>query len=119
VKRHRLRVLIPLALVLLNGCNRTVPLTVPDDTPVKVSFLGENTTYTLTPGSEEYHQLELWIKHNQSGWSPYLATTPGRGILVTSRDLWLQFIDSSAIAHIAEGTFTKPVVPSDYAYLRR
>jgi hypothetical protein len=119
VNRHRLRLLIPLALVLLNGCNRTVPLTVPNDTPVQVSFLGENTTYTLTPRSEEYHQLDLWIKRNQSGWSLYVATTPGRGILVTGRGLWLQFIDSSAIARIPEGTFTKSVVPSDYAFLRR
>jgi hypothetical protein len=119
MKRYRLRLLIPSALVLLNACDRIVPLTVADDTPVQVSFIGENTTYTLTPSSEEYHRLELWIKHNQSGWSPYVATTPGGGILLTGRDLWLQFIGSSAIAHIPEGTFTKSVVPSDYAFLRR
>jgi predicted small lipoprotein YifL len=129
MRRQRLRLLIASALVVLSACGRTVPLRLPDATPVQVVFLGEDHPYTLTPSSKEYlyltpsskeyHQLRLWLEHNQSGWSPYLATTPSRGILVTGENLWLQFIGSSAITRTAKGTFTKSVASSDYAFLRR
>ena len=119
MRRQRLQLVIASALVALSACGRTVPLELPNATAVQVSFLGEDRSYTLTPSSEEYHQLGLWIEHNQYGWSPYLATTPGRGILVTGGTLWLQFIGSSAITHTGEGTFTKSVGSSEYAFLRR
>src|SRR5580698_2038271 len=112
MKRQWLRLLVTLALMLLSGCTRTVTFTIPSNSPVQVSVLGESNSYTLTLTDTQFSQLGAWVEHNQTGWSSYLATTPIRGILVTGQAFWLQFIDSSAIVHIAEGTFTKSVAPS-------
>ncbi len=118
MKRTRLR-FASLGIAALCACSHSLPLTVQNALPLQVSIPGENRQYMLSPNSEEYHRLKLWISANQPGWSPYYATTPNGGIIITGTGLWLEFIGSSAITHVAAGTFTKSVDPSDYAFLER
>ena len=104
-------------MALLIGCSRTLPLTVPDGTPLRVIHPGADRPFTLQPGSTEYRALAAWIDHNRSGWSPYLATTPSRGIVVTGAGVWFQFLGSTALTQTPDGPFAKTVVPEDYSFL--
>ncbi len=63
--------------------------------------------------------LERWVTNNRSGWAPYYATLPGKGIIVHAGSLDLQFLDSTAFAQTPQGAFHKSVVPADYGFLRR
>jgi hypothetical protein len=118
MKLRQLRLGVLVGLVALWACSRTLSLMLPDSVPLRVYYLGETGGYVLSPGSEQYQKLKLWVDHNQSGWSQYLATTPSRGILITGDSLWLQFIGSSAITKTTDGVFTKSVAPRDYTFLR-
>ena len=43
--------------------------------------------------SDIAHNLERWVTNNRSGWAPYYATLPGKGIIVRAGSLDLQFLD--------------------------
>jgi hypothetical protein len=105
-------------LALLVACSRTILLKAPESVPLRVTYFGESRTDTLSPGSDEYKSVVAWINGNRSGWSPYLATNPTKGVLITGEGLWLQFLDSTALTKTQDGLFSKTVAPSDYAFLQ-
>ncbi len=106
-------------LFAMNGCSRQIPLKVPSGEPVSVTQLGSMPDYTLSAGSDSYTKLVRWIDANRSGWSPYFATPPAKGIIVRSANLDLQFLDSTVLAHTRDGVFNKSIDPTEYAFLRR
>ena len=119
----QLRTHLPLAclcLLWVAGCARQLPLALPANTPVQVTEIG-GAHYTLEPSSDAYGKLALWVSNNRSRWSwgHYYATPPGRGIIVRSGTLQLQFLDSQVLAHMPEGDYIKTVSPADYAFLGR
>lgn len=112
--------LVALCLVLLAGCARQLPLTLPANAPVEVIEVG-GAHYTLDPSSDAYRNLARWLANNRSRWSwgHYYATPPAKGIIVRSGTLDLRFFDSTALARMPEGDYIKSVPPSEYAFLRR
>lgn len=112
--------LLFLCLVLLTACERQLPLVLPVGVPARVTELG-GAQYDLDPSSDGYRKLSQWVSGNRSRWSwgHYYATRPGRGIVVRSGTLDLQFIDSTVLAHMPEGDYIKSVAPAEYAFLRR
>jgi hypothetical protein len=110
--------LVAFCVILIAGCARELPLTLPPDAPAQVSELG-GSQYTLDPSSDAYRALARWVTNNRSGWSRYYATLPGKGIVVRCGTLDLQFLDTTAFAQTPQGPFEKKVKPSEYAFLRR
>jgi len=97
---------------------RDLPLTLPPNASVEVIELG-GSHYTADPASDTHRNLERWVTNNRSGWAPYYATLPGKGIIVRAGSLDLQFLDSTAFAQTPQGAFHKSVAPADYGFLRR
>jgi hypothetical protein len=58
---------------------------------------GAPRTWQFASGSAQYARLQAWLLQNQCGWSSYLATTPGRGLLVDAGDLRLQVLKSKIL----------------------
>lgn len=112
--------MLAVCVILLAGCERQLPLTLPPNAPAQVTEVG-GTQYTLDPASDGYRALEHWISNNRAGWSwgHYYATPPARGIIVRAGSLYLQFFDSTALARTPQGDYRKSVSPSDYAFLTR
>ena len=109
------RVFLISALLLLAACSARLSLAIPQGSPVRV--VRESTEVLLQPSQPSYRQLQAWLAQNQGGWSQVYATNPNGGVLVSSGDLHLQFVDSAAFVITKEGMFTKPVKASDYAFL--
>jgi len=106
-------------LVLLNaGCERELPLALSPDAQVEVTELG-GPHFMLAPGTEAHRSLERWVASNRSGWTPYYATLPGKGIIARAGALDLQFLDSTAFAQTPKGPFQRAVTPAEYAFLKR
>ncbi len=111
--------LVALCLVaVIAGCTRDLPLSLPSNASVEVIELG-GSGYTVDPSSDVHRKLEQWVIRNRSGWSPYYATLPGKGIIVRSGTLDLQFLGSTVFVQTAHGAFYKTVTPADYGFLRR
>ena len=112
--------MLAVCVILLAGCERQLPLTLPPNAPAQVTEVG-GTQYTLDPASDGYRALDHWIANNRAGWSwgHYYATPPARGIIVRAGSLYLQFFDSTALARTPQGDYRKSVSPSDYAFLTR
>ena len=110
--------LVALCVTLVAGCARELPLALPPNAPAQVFELG-GSQYTLDPSSDAYRALVRWVANNRSGWSHYYATPPGKGVIVRSGTLDLQFFDSTALAQTRQGPFVKSVPSSEYAFLRR
>jgi hypothetical protein len=112
--------MLALCVILLAGCERQLPLTLPANVSAQVTEVG-GTQYTLDPASDGYRALDHWISNNRAGWSwgHYYATPPARGIIVRAGSLYLQFFDSTALARTPQGDYRKSVSPSDYAFLTR
>ena len=110
--------LLLLCVAFLAGCTRDLPLTLPPNAPVEVIELG-GSHYTADPASYIHRNPERWVTNNRSGWAPYYATLPGKGIIVRAGSLDLQFLDSTAFAQTTQGAFHKSVAPADYGFLRR
>src|SRR5262245_40685259 len=110
----RLRIsLVVATTALLAGCVDRLPLALAPDTPVQVAEVG-GSQYTVNPSSEAHLTLERWVTNNRSGWSPYYATLPAKGITVRSGTLDLQFLDSHVFAQTSKGAFRKAVTPTEY-----
>jgi hypothetical protein len=108
------------ALMLVAACQRELTFAIPSDATIYVSKLGGSTSeYTLPRRSDTYHELEVWVASNQTGWSSYSGTPPSQGILVSAGNLRIQFIESEVLVHTDQGVFTKPVSPTEYAFLSR
>ena len=110
--------LLVLCVAFIAGCTGDLPLTLPPNAPVEVIELG-GSHYTADPASDVHRNLERWVTNNRSGWAPYYATLPGKGIIVRAGSLDLQFLDSTAFAQTPHGAFHKSVAPADYGFLRR
>src|SRR5207253_8140974 len=110
--------LLVLCVAFIAGCTEDLPLTLPPNAPVQVIELG-GSHYTADPASDVHRKLERWVTNNRSGWAPYYATLPGKGIIVRAGSLDLQFLDSMAFAQTPQGAFHKSVAPANYGFLRR
>jgi len=109
--------LLVLCVAFIAACTGDLPLTLPPNAPVQVIELG-GSHYTADPASDVHRNLERWVTNNRSGWAPYYATLPGKGIIVRAGTLDLQFLDSTAFAQTPRGAFYKSVAPADYGFLR-
>jgi len=75
-------------------------------------------TWLLRADQPAHARLAKWIEDNQHGWSPYMATTIARGLLVDSAEWRLQFVDDWAFAcPRTKGCWQKHVEPEEYLYL--
>ena len=110
--------LLVLCVAFIAACTGDLPLTLPPNAPVEVIELG-GSHYTADPASDVHRNLERWVTNNRSGWAPYYATLPGKGIIVRAGSLDLQFLDSTAFAQTPQGVFHKSVAPADYGFLKR
>jgi hypothetical protein len=117
----RARHVAALALFALSarfaGCSQTVSLTLPADTPVRIT--ADSHQHMITPSDPRYDRLREWLARNQSGWSQVFATNPGGGIIITAGDFWLQFVDATAFTRTHDGLLQKKVRPADYAFLQQ
>ena len=107
-----------LAVISVGGCARDLPLSLTPDSPAQVADLG-GPPNLVELSIEQHRALERWVTNNRSGWSPYYATLPSKGLIVRAGALDLQFLDSTAFARTPQGVFEKSVTPAEYAYLRR
>jgi hypothetical protein len=108
-------------LLAVVGCGEKLELALPPNAPVKVVELsgsGQPKEWLLQPSSNAYQQLQRWIAQNQNGWSKYLITTPGTGILVSVGDIRLQFVGTLVLACPTRAPcFSKTIRESEYAFL--
>ena len=115
------RLLVTLALICA-GCTTTSPIEFATGETLSVVIITDSrepTRFTLLPTDARYVKLHQWLARNQSGWAPYLGTTPGRGVLVTGVNLRLQFLDSAVLACQTKGAcLSRPVRQEDYEFLR-
>ena len=109
--------LLVVCVVFGAGCTGELPLTLDPNASIDVVELG-GSHCTVGPTSEVHRRLEQWATHNRWGWTPYYATLPGKGIIVRSAPLDLQFLGSTAFAQTPKCPFRKSVAPSDYEFLR-
>ena len=93
----------------------------PSAEPVQVTVLSGNANpqrWVLQPSSAKHAQLLRWLGENQSGWSPYVATEPGFGLLVEAGGARLHFVGSSVLAcRPAMSCLAKRVKRNGYAFL--
>ncbi len=83
-----------------------------------VPHAGEAKRFSLQPADNRYAQLQTWLGENQSGWFPYMATTPGFGVFVSGDHLRLQFLDSTVLAcRMKEACLQKSTHESQYEFL--
>ena len=96
-------------------------LAFPVSSPLQVVALSSNgnpNRWSMAPSDPRYAKLKEWLAQNQSGWSPYLATAPGRGIFVSAGNLRIQFTGTSALAcRDNEPCVEKKVSEAEYGFL--
>jgi hypothetical protein len=79
---------------------------------------GQPTSWQLQPSNAAHAKLTAWLAASQTGWSNYLATTPGNGLLIDGQAGRLQFVGGSALAcPKTSGCLRKSVQPGEYEYL--
>lgn len=78
-------------------------------------------SWVLRPGHDAHRQLVAWLDANQYGWSTYLVTTPGAGLLADADSGFrLQFVDDTVLLCVRQqGCQYKKIPPEDYAFLLR
>lgn len=83
-----------------------------------VSGDGQPRSWQLEPASSAHAKLIAWLSGNQSGWTRYVATLPGKGVLVDGISGRVQFSGRSAfVCPGGSECLHKTVQPSDYEYL--
>lgn len=96
-----------LLLLLAAACNAGTPFAfVPGETlELVVNENGrEPMRTTLRLNDKRYSQITRWLEDHQSGWFPYLATTPSFGTFVSGADLRLQFLGARGTALSSHGS---------------
>jgi hypothetical protein len=95
----------------------------PSAEPVQVTVLSGNANpqrWVLQPSTAKHAQLLRWLGENQNGWSRYVATEPGFGLLVEAGGARLHFVGSSVLAcQAAKPCLAKSVKQNEYAFLLR
>jgi hypothetical protein len=90
------------ALALLcAGCVTTPPIAFDADERLQVAIIqrgSETKRFVLEPTDPRHARLVKWLVDHPSGWSPYPATTPGYGTLISGANLSLQFLGTSVLA---------------------
>jgi hypothetical protein len=117
--------LVGFAVILFSGCTRTLYLSLPSDTPVRLVTYHEDSIGISRPyemplprDAPEWRRLQEWLAHNQSGWSQSMAINPSGGFFVRAGDLNLQFVGTTVFAFTDHGQFQKDIRQEDYAYLK-
>lgn len=83
-----------------------------------VSGDGKPLSWQLLPASTAHTTLLTWLAGNQAGWTNYVATLPGKGLIVAGNAGRIQFLGRSAfVCPSGTGCLHKTVQPSDYEYL--
>ena len=127
MSRVAVRFVALFALAFLPGCNRTLHLELPSDTPVRLvtdlpirsDGVTPDKEVLLQPEAPEYKRLQEWVAHNQNGWSQSFAASPGGGIRVHSGNLHLHFVDGAVFTWTDKGAFQKEIREEDYAFLKK
>lgn len=74
--------------------------------------------WALQAAAPEHRQLAAWLQANQYGWSPYLATTIGSGLVVDAGGWRLQFVGHTVLACPRQRSCQhKQISPEHYAFL--
>jgi hypothetical protein len=100
------------------GCAKNPVLEIPADEPEKVYDRDSKTERLLLPGSADHRRFSEWIANHQGGWKQHLSTPPAQGVIVRTRQINLQFIDTIVLAKTAEGIFEHAITLKEYAFLR-
>ncbi len=115
--RRALRILLGAVILITAGCTESFPLQI-NGLSVKVYDGTTGRERTLVPGTEPYRAFAEWLKKNQKGWQPYLATPPASGTRIDLADGYrLQFFDDSVLLIGPGGVRCKNVASRDIAFL--
>ena len=97
-------------------------LAFPPSAPLEVVVLGGTGNpqrSSISPEDPKAVKLRAWLAKNQAGWLPYLATTPGRGIIVSGGELRLQFVGTSVLAcPKQQACLHKSIGEGEYGFLK-
>lgn len=111
-----------LLLLLAAACNAGTPFAfIPGETLelVVIEQGREQRTTTLRLNDKRYSQITRWLEDHQSGWFPYLATTPSFGTFVSGADLRLQFLGAGVLlCPRTEACLYRSIDESEYEFLR-
>jgi hypothetical protein len=115
-------VLVVIAAFTLGGVSLAAQFAFPPDAPVEVVVLtgdGNPQSFSIAANDERNLKLRAWLAANQIGWSPYLATAPGQGILVSGGELRLQFVGRSVLAcRKKQACVHRRIKEAEYAFIR-
>jgi len=115
-----LRFLVLLVALTCGGCSSDYRVHLGAEV-LELAYLtgdGHPIEWKLGPEYAEHQRLSKWIDSNQDGWSSYVATTPGTGLLVDAKEWRLQFLeDSVLVCPRKKGCWIKPIKRHEYEYL--
>jgi hypothetical protein len=104
------------------GAGAAADYSFPPNAPLELVVVtgdGNPRTVVLAPQDKRNVRLRAWLARNQTGWSTYLATPPGKGILVSGGELRLHFVGASVLAcPLRKGCVYKKIREDEYAFLR-
>ncbi len=116
-----IRILLLLLAGLSSGCTPGGKIMLRSSDELQITLLSGNQnprTWVLGHENPARARLAKWIDKNEYGWSSYVATTPGNGLLVDSSEWRLQFVEDWVLAcPKKKGCWHKKVRPEEYEYL--
>jgi hypothetical protein len=114
------KVLLVLA-TLGSACTQVAPVKIQANEILALTLLsgnGQPEIWSLSPSAKEHQEFRNWLTANQTGWSPYLDTTPGTGLLVDFQDGRVQLLVGSVLAcSKGKACVYKSVPPNTFKYL--
>jgi len=106
--------------LLVTGCSHTVNYTLPTTEQLKVHIYAQGRPIQeceISPTSEQYKKLSIWLNQNRADWSATPATyVPG--VLISGTKFSINFIGNSTIINYEAGQYSHATTPKDYEFVR-
>ena len=79
----------------------------PSGEPLTVSDIHTHSVHDLAPSDAPYEHIAAWVAANRTGWTPYFATPPSSGTMISYGNVSLQFLDNQVLARAPSGLYAK------------